>query len=132
MERLLLRLLINGAALYLVIGTGWIEGIHAENTSWWGILLLAFIFGLINALLRPLIKFLTCPLIILSLGFFALVINTALFWFTGWLGQIFDVGFYVDGIGPAFLGGLVVSVVSWILSMLLKDELEPRRRKDRR
>ena len=132
MERLFLRLLINGAALYLVIGTGWIEGIHAENTSWWGILLLALIFGLVNALLRPLIKFLTCPLIILSLGFFALVINTALFWFTGWLGQLLDVGFYVDGFGPAFLGGLVVSVVSWILSMLLKDELEPRRRKDRR
>jgi len=132
MERLLLRLLINGAALYLVIGTGWIEGIHAENTSWWGILLLALIFGLVNALLRPLIKFLTCPLIILSLGFFALVINTALFWFTGWLGQLLDVGFYVDGIGPAFLGGLVVSVVSWILSMLLKDELEPQRRREKR
>ncbi len=132
MERLVLRLLINGAALYLVIGTGWIEGIHAENTSWWGILLLALIFGLINALLRPLIKFLTCPLIILSLGFFALVINTALFWFTGWLGQLLDVGFSVDGFGPAFLGGLVVSVVSWILSMLLKDELEPRRRRDKR
>ena len=132
MERLILRLLINGAALYLVIGTGWIEGIHAENTSWWGILLLALIFGLVNALLRPLIKFLTCPLIILSLGFFALVVNTALFWFTGWLGQLLDVGFYVDGFGPAFLGGLVVSVVSWILSMLLKDELEPQRRRDRR
>jgi putative membrane protein len=129
MERLLLRWLINGAALYAVLGTGWIRGIHAENTSWWGILILALIFGLVNALVRPLLKILTCPLIVLTLGLFTLVINTALFWLTGWLGGLLEVGFSVEGFWPAFLGGLVVSVVSWALSLLVRDELEPRRRR---
>jgi putative membrane protein len=126
MERILIRLAINGIALYTVVGTGWIRGIHAENTSWWAILGLAFLFGLVNALVRPLLKFLTCPLILLTLGLFTLVINTAMFWLTGQLGQLFNIGFSVEGFGAAFLGGLVVSVVSWLLSVLLRDELEPK------
>ncbi len=128
MERLILRWAINAAALYLVVGTGWIKGIHAENTAWWAILGLALIFGFVNALIRPLLKLLTCPLILLTLGLFTLVINTFLFWLTGLLGTLFNIGFSVDGIWPAFLGGLVVSVVSWLLSVLLRDELKKKKR----
>jgi putative membrane protein len=87
---------------------------------------LALIFGLINALVRPLLKFLTCLLIALTLGLFTLVINTFLFWLTSVVGQSFGIG--LDISDPvwwnAFLGGLVVSIVSVIMTMILKDELK--------
>jgi putative membrane protein len=95
---------------------------------WVSIVLLALIFGLVNALLRPLLRLLTCPFILLTLGLFTLVINTFLFWFTGWIGAQFGIGFRVDGFWPAFLGGLVVSVVSILLSLLVRDELKHRHR----
>jgi putative membrane protein len=134
MQRLVLRWAINAAALYVAVGTGWIAGIRAENTTWWGILILALVFGAVNALVRPLLKFLTCPLILVTLGLFTLAINTALFVLTGWLGTFFNIGFRIDAPWPswqyvwiAFLGGIVVGVVSALLSMLLRDELRPRR-----
>jgi putative membrane protein len=88
------------------------------------------IFGLINALLRPLLKVLTCPLIILTLGLFALLINTFLFWLTSVVGQALGFGLVIAN--PVFwnslLGALVVSVVSILLSLILKDELRSRHR----
>jgi putative membrane protein len=128
MQRLILRWAINAVALYLAIGTGWLKGIQAENTQWWAIAVLALVFGVVNGLLRPLLKFLTCPLILLTLGLWTLVINAALFWLTGWVGQYFDVGFKVDNLWWALLGGLLVGVVTAALSLLLKDELKPSRR----
>jgi putative membrane protein len=126
MQRLILRWAINAVALYIAIGTGWIKGIQAEDTSIWAILVLALIFGIINALLRPLIKFITCPIILLTLGLFTLVINAGLFWLTGWLGGLMGgIGFTVDGWLPALLGGLVVGLVSMVLTLVLKDELKP-------
>ncbi|HKZ55921.1 MAG TPA: phage holin family protein [Anaerolineales bacterium] len=129
MERLLLRLVINALALYVAIGTGLIQGIQAQNTQWWAYLLLGLIFALVNALVRPLLKLLTCPLILLTLGLFSLVINAALFWLTGWIGGYFGFGYSVAGFLPAFLGGLVVGVVNAVMTMLLRDELkrEPKR-----
>jgi putative membrane protein len=128
MQRLVLRWAINAVALYIAIGTGWINGIQAEDTSIWAILALALIFSVVNALLRPLIKFITCPVILLSLGLFTLVINAGLFWLTGWLGDLIGgIGFTVDGFWPAFLGGLVVGLVSMVLTLVLKDELKPER-----
>lgn len=124
MQRLILRWAINAVALYLAIGTGWIKGIEAENTSLWAILALALIFVVVNALLRPLLKFITCPVILLTLGLFTLVINAALFWLTGLLGQVFDIGFKVTGFMPALWGGLVVGVVSALLTIVLRDELK--------
>jgi putative membrane protein len=90
-------------------------------------LALAVIFGLINALLRPLIEVLTCPLIILTLGLGTLLINTLLFWLSGLIGQQFEVGFTVDNFWAAFFGALVVTLVSTILTLLVKDELKGRR-----
>ena len=90
------------------------------------LLWLALIFGIINALFRPLLKLLTCPLIILTLGLFTLVINTFLFWLTSVIGQSFGLALTISD--PvwwnAFLGGLIVSIVSVVMTLILKDELK--------
>jgi putative membrane protein len=122
MTRFIIRWAINAVALYAAIAI--VPGIHAQSANWLSILWLALIFGIINAFLSPLLKFLTCPLILLTLGLFTLVINTALFWLSGRLGVLFGVGFTVDGIWSAFLGSLVVSFVSVVLSLIFKDELK--------
>jgi len=127
MQRLILRWAINAVALYVAIGTGWIKGIETQDTSVVAILGLALVFTVVNALLRPLLKFVTCPVIILTLGLFTLVINAVLFWLTGWLGQLFNIGFAVNGWLPALLGGLVVGLVSMVLTVILKDELKSNR-----
>jgi putative membrane protein len=90
------------------------------------------IFGVVNALLRPLLKFLTCPLIFLTLGLFTLVLNTGLFWLSGWIGTQFGVGFTVENFWAAFLGSIIVTAVSVVLSLVLRDELEGDRRRRRR
>ena len=91
--------------------------------------IMAIILGLVNAVLRPLLKLLTCPLILLTLGLFSLVINGFTLWLSSWIAiNWFEVGFYVDGFWAAFLGGLVVSIVSLILSAILMDKDEKRRR----
>jgi putative membrane protein len=123
MIRLVLRWVINAVALWVAIT--YIPGIHAQG-GWISLLGLAVIFGFVNALFRPLLKFLTCPLIVLTLGLFILLINTLLFWLSGLIGQYFGIGFTVDGFWPAFFGSLVVSLVSMVLTVLVKDELEDR------
>ena len=123
MTKFILRWTINAVALYLAIYL--VDGVDMQG-GWTSIIWLALIFGLINAFLRPLLKLLTCPLIFLTLGLFTLLINTFLFWLTGQAGQMFGIGFTVDSFWPAFLGGLVVTIVSVILSLILKDELKKR------
>lgn len=123
MTKFILRLLINAIALYLAVLI--VPGITL-NSGMASLIWLALIFGLINALVRPLLKFLTCLLIALTLGLFTLVINTFLFWLTSAVGQSFGIG--LDISDPvwwnAFLGGLIVSIVSVIMTMILKDELK--------
>ncbi len=130
MTRLLLRLAINAVALWAAIT--YVPGIDAEELTWPAILGLAFIFGLVNALVRPVLELLTCPLLILTLGLGTLLINTFLFWLTGLIGSRFDIGYTVDGFWPAFLGALVVTLVSVVLTMFLRDEGDERRRAERR
>ena len=120
MSRFFVRWLINAVALYAAIAI--VPGITPQSTNWLSFIWLALIFGLLNALLRPLLKFLTCPLIILTLGVFTLAINTFLFWLAEIVGANFGVGFIVDGFWPAFLGGLIVSVVSVVLTVVLKED----------
>jgi putative membrane protein len=126
MQRMILRWAINAIAIWVAVT--FVPGINEAQTGWLPILGLALIFGLVNALLRPLLTLLTCPLIILTLGLGTLLINTLLFWLTGLIGNRFGIGFTVEGFWPAFLGALVVSVVSVALTLLIKDELEGRRR----
>ena len=123
MTKFILRLLINAIALYLAVLI--VPGITLES-SMGSLVWLALIFGLINALVRPLLKFLTCLLIALTLGLFTLVINTFLFWLTSIVGQSFGIGLVISDpvLWNAFLGGLVVSIVSVIMTMILKDELK--------
>jgi putative membrane protein len=127
MTRFILRWVINAIALYLAILI--LPGIDLRS-GLVSILWLALIFGFVNALFRPLLKFLTCPLIMLTLGLFTLVINTFLFWLTSVIGQSFGLDLIIfDPVWwNAFLGGLVVSIVSVIMTLILKDELKGRRR----
>jgi putative membrane protein len=117
--------LINAIALWVAIT--FVPGIHAQ-ASWPGIFGLALIFGLVNAVLRPLLSVLACPLLILTLGLGTLLINTLLFWLSGLLGERLGVGFTVDGFWPAFFGSLIVSLVSLALTLFVKDELEGKRK----
>ena len=123
MTKFFLRWVINAVALYLAIFLLDGRGVDFSG-NWVAIIWLALIFGLINAFLRPLLTVLTCPLIILTLGLFTLLLNTFLFWLTGQIGQMFSLGLTVNGFWPAFLGGLIVSVVSVVLSLIFKDELK--------
>jgi putative membrane protein len=126
MTKFILRWAINAIALYLAVLV--LPGISLES-GLVSVLWLALIFGLVNALFRPLLKFLTCPLIILTLGLFTLVINTFLFWLTSVIGQSFGIVMIItDPVWwNAFLGGLVVSIVSIVMTMILKDELKGRK-----
>ena len=119
MFKFLLRWAINAIALYVAVLILDIP-LQSGLTS---IIWLALIFGLVNALLRPLLKFLTCPLIILTLGLFTLILNTFLFWLSGVIGQNFGVGFAITpDFWTSFLGALIVSVISFVLSIFLKED----------
>jgi putative membrane protein len=132
MERnsLLARWGITAVAIWAAIEL--VPGIHPVREGIVSILVIALIFGFVNALIRPLLMFMTCPFIILTLGLGTLLINTAMFALAGWLGQQFNVGFTVDGFWPAFWGALVVSIVSGLLSSVLGGKKqEPRKAESR-
>lgn len=123
MTKFILRWVINAVALYAAVML--VSGIDMQSSGvsqWLAFIFLGLVFGLLNALLRPLLVFLTCPLLILTLGLGTLLINTLLFFLTGWIGTQFGWGFSVDGFWPAFLGALVVSVVSIVLNLFVKDD----------
>jgi putative membrane protein len=84
MKKFIIRILINAVALFAAVAIMRNNGIHPQDTNWLSFLGLALIFGLINALIKPVLSFLTCPLIILTLGLGTLLINTLLFWLAGW------------------------------------------------
>jgi putative membrane protein len=114
----LTRLLVNAAALW--VATRIVPGVTYSG-GWLPFLGVAVVFGVINAFLRPVAKILTLPLIIVTLGIFALVVNGLMLWLTSSLAEMLGLGFHVSGFWPAFWGALVVSLVSTILSMLVTD-----------
>ncbi|WP_338698339.1 phage holin family protein [Streptomyces sp. Q6] len=85
------------------------------------LLLVALIFGLVNVLVKPVVKLLTFPLFILTLGLITLIVNALMLLLTSWLADQFDLSFHVDGFWTAILGGLIISVVSWALNVVLPD-----------
>jgi putative membrane protein len=125
-RRFLLRWLINALAIY--VASKVVPGIYVRDE--WAIVAVALILGLVNAFIRPLLKFFTCPLIILTLGLFLFVINAAMLGLTGWVAGRLDIGFAVAGFGAAFWGALVISLVSLALTLLIRGEEKerPRRR----
>ncbi|UUU23419.1 phage holin family protein [Streptomyces sp. DSM 40750] len=85
------------------------------------LLLVALVFGLVNAVVKPLVKLLTLPLFILTLGLFTLIVNALMLLLTSWLADKLDLSFQVEGFWTAVLGGLIISIVSWALSLVLPD-----------
>ena len=113
---ILWRLLINAAALWAA--TRIIPGI-SFNGEWSTLIVVALIFGVLNASVRPLLWFMTLPLLIVTLGLFTFVLNALMLWLTGAVSDWLGLGFQVEGFGAAFLGAVVVSVVSFILSLFV-------------
>jgi len=124
MSRFLIRWGINTVALYAAIA--WVDGLVPQSDNWVSYIWLALIFGVINAFLGPLLKVLTCPLILLTLGVFTLLVNTFLFYLAGYIGTAFGVGFTVEGFWSAFIGSIIVSIISIVLSLILKDDKKKR------
>ena len=122
--RFLVRLLINAAALW--VATKIVPGISASGDPV-SFLSVALVFGLLNALVRPVVTMLTCPLLILSLGLFTFVINAFILWLTSAAAARFGLGFHVSDFWSAFWGALVVSSESVFLSIFV-SEPDPRRR----
>ncbi|MBD9703858.1 phage holin family protein [Streptomyces caniscabiei] len=85
------------------------------------LLLVALVFGLVNAVVKPLVRLLTLPLFILTLGLFTLVVNALMLLLTSWLADVLDLSFHVEGFWTAVLGALIISIVSWALSLVLPD-----------
>lgn len=127
MNRFILRWIINGLALFAAITV--VPGLALSSPrmpDWVALAILALIFGFLNALLRPLLMLLSCPLIILTLGLFTLFINTAMLYLTSWVGGFFGINLAIDGFWPAFLAALVISIVSILLSLIFKDDMKRR------
>src|SRR4051812_9401019 len=114
----IVRLLVNAAALW--VATAIVPGVTYTGGTL-PLLGVALVFGAINATLRPLAKILTFPLIILTLGIFALVINGLMLWLTSSLSDALGLGFHVSGFWAAFWGAVVVSLISMALSVVVKD-----------
>ena len=110
----LLRLLINAAALWVSIQL--VEGIDHRG-SVWSLLFVALVFGVLNASIKPLLTLLSLPILLLTLGLFLFVINALMLMMTAWVSGLLNLGFYVDGFWDAFLGGLIISFVSLLLSI---------------
>jgi putative membrane protein len=119
--RLLIRWAINAIAIWVAIEL--VPGIE-HTGSGVSLLLIALVFGLVNALIRPFLTLLTCPLIILTLGLFVLVVNALMLGLTAWLVPSLT----VEGFWPAFWGAIIISLVSSLISMLIKDEREQERK----
>jgi putative membrane protein len=119
--RFLVRLIITAVALWAAVAL--VNGITFTG-GWLSLLIVALIFGLVNAFVRPFLKLLTCPLIFLTLGLFIFVINALMLWLTSALSASLGVGFHVSGFAAAFWGALVVSIVSVLLSIFVPDEGE--------
>ena len=123
--KLLIRWLI--VAIALVVAVWLIPGIRIEDTSAWiAVAVTAVILGLVNAIIRPILAFLSCGCIVATMGLFMLVINALTLWLSSWIAvEWLNIGFYVDGFWPAFWGGIVVSLVSFVLSLFLKPQDVP-------
>ncbi|GAA3809659.1 phage holin family protein [Streptomyces chiangmaiensis] len=86
------------------------------------LIVVALLFGLVNFLVKPIVKVLTFPLFILTLGLITLVVNALMLLLTSWLAGKLDLSFHVEGFWTAVLGGLIISIVSWALHIVLPDE----------
>ena len=123
----ILRWCINAVALLAAAFV--VPGIHLSASGrpgfneWVPLAIVAAIFGVINAIIRPVVVLLTLPLTIITLGLFVFVVNALMLMLTSRLARAFDLGFRVDGFGAALLGALVIAVVSFILGRVFSHEV---------
>ncbi|GAB2935056.1 phage holin family protein [Nonomuraea fastidiosa] len=123
--RFIIRTLAAAVALWVAIQL--LDGIEvdapANSAKYWGVLVLvALIFGVVNAIVKPIVKALGCAIIVLTLGLFLLVINAAMLLLTSWIAGELGIPFHVDNFYPAaFWGAIIISVVSWLLSAFVPD-----------
>jgi putative membrane protein len=124
--RLIIRLLASAVAL--AIAAGLVDGISVgpgtDQERALTLLGVAIIFGLVNAIVRPILRLLTLPLVVLTLGLFLLVLNALMLLLTEWIAEQFDLAFQVDGFWSALLGGLIITVVSFLINIVLPDRHE--------
>ena len=116
MGRLIIRLVINAVALW--VASAVVTGIHLDNNVV-NLLFRRLIFGLINALIKPIIQFFTCPFYVLTLGLFTFIVNALLLMLTSYVsgGRL-----VVDGFWPALLGSIIISIASTLLSLFLGSD----------
>ena len=121
--RFLVRTAVTAVALW--VATALISGISVSGSSTWvnvlTLLAVAVIFGLVNAVLKPIIKVLGCVFYLFTLGLIAFVVNALLFLLVGWLSNLLNLPFHVDGFWSAFWGAIVVGLVSWLINLAIPD-----------
>lgn len=115
MSYLILRIMIN--ALSIVIAVKLVDGLSFAG-EWWKMIIVGAIFGLVNSVIKPVVKLFSIPFIILTLGLFTLVINTLMLALTASLSDTFHLGFHIRGFWSAFWGAIIVSIVSMVFSWL--------------
>jgi putative membrane protein len=124
--RFLIRTIVTAIGLW--IATAIVSGIRVTGASAWAdigtVLLVAVIFGLVNATIKPVVKILGCLFYILTLGLIALVVNALLFLLVDWLAGLVNLPFHVDGFWSAFWGAIIVGVVSWFINLVIPDPKE--------
>ncbi|MEU8896624.1 phage holin family protein [Nocardia sp. NPDC048505] len=125
--QLLIRLIINAVAIWLA--AAWVDKIdivYPEDQGNGGkiivVLVIAAVFTLVNALVKPLVKLLSLPLVVLTLGLFLLVVNALMLMLTAWLTDAFsDYGLHVGSFWAGLLGGIIITLVNWVLGILVPD-----------
>ena len=131
--RWILRLLANAAAL--AVATFLVSGITLTASSTEGkviaLLVVALIFGIVNAIVKPIFKLVTLPVVLLTLGVVLLVINALMLLLTSWIATQVGFGWHVSGFWNAVIGAIIVSIVSFVLNAFLPDRDENRRRERR-
>ena len=115
MSSLILRVMVN--ALSIVIAVRLVDGLTFAG-EWWKMIIVGGVFGVVNAVIKPVVQFFTIPFIILTLGLFTLIINALMLALTASLSDTFHLGFHIRGFWPAFWGAIIVSIVSMLLSWI--------------
>ncbi len=128
--RFVLRLIISGVAIW--VASLWIDGIDIDSDGTWQntlfvLAVIALIFTIVNTLVKPLVKIVSLPLYVLTLGLFFLVVNALMLLLTSWLSGLVGVGLEVDGFWTAVLGALVISAVTLVLNLIVPSTDRPRR-----
>lgn len=118
MIKLLIRLLINAVAIWAAAQL--VDGVTLDTDRIGAVLVVALVFGVVNAVLKPIVKFFSFPFIVVTLGIFSLVINAALFGLVAWATDALT----VTGFWPALWGSIIVGVVGWLLGLFVDDDDE--------